>query len=521
MSGRGRPEALAVLSGVLLVLSFPKFGHPYVAFVALAPLLLALPGRTPAQALRLGYLTGAVSGFGLLYWTALVVIQYGGLPLPLGITVMSLLCLAVALFPSLFALLLARWLGALGPAALLLAPFAWVATEILRTHTFFNFPWCLLGYSQHSNRPFIQFASATAVYGVSFLLVATSSLLAFAAVETQRARRRAAAFALVAAVGGTWLHGTWVMSRPLPSGELLRVGLVQGGIRQEEKWVPESAWQNIDRHLELTRRAADGGARLVVWPESAVPFTFDHTPELAELLRALVRERGIYLMFGNDDREKTASGGRHVFVGAKMLDPEGRLVFRYRKMRLVPFGEYVPLRPLFTLGGRVGAKLVREVADFTPGRDPAVGVAEGHHLGAFICYEAIFPDLVRGFTARGADLLVNMTNDAWYGRTSAPHQHLAMATFRAVENGKYLVRAANTGITAVVDPRGRVLGSTALFEPTVLVWDVPILPGSTFYSRHGDVFAWACFGATVALTAATFGRRGRHSALSIQRSAKE
>jgi apolipoprotein N-acyltransferase len=520
LSGPGRPEALAVLSGVLLVLSFPKFGHPYVAFVALAPLLLALPGRTPGHAFRLGYVTGAVSGFGLLYWTALVVIQYGGLPLPVGIAVMSLLSLAVALFPSLFCLLMARWLRTLGPSALLLAPVAWVATEILRTHTFFNFPWCLLGYSQHANLPFIQIASLTAVYGVSFLLVVSSSLLAFFAVETGRARRRAAALALAATLGGTWLYGAWAMSRPLPAAALLRVGLVQGGIRQEEKWVPESAWQNIDRHVELTRLAADRGARLVVWPESAVPFYFDHTPELAEVLRALVRERGIYLLFGNDDREQTAEG-RRVFVGAKMLDPEGQLVLRYRKMRLVPFGEYVPLRPLFTLGGRVAAKLVREVADFTPGRDPAVGEADAHRLGGFICYEAIFPDLVREFTGRGADLLVNMTNDAWYGRTSAPHQHLAMAAFRAVENGKYLVRAANTGITAVIDPRGRVLGPTALFESTVLVWDVPIVPGGTTYSRHGDVFAWACFGATVALTAATFGRKRRHSAISARHSAKK
>jgi apolipoprotein N-acyltransferase len=461
-----------------------------------------------------------VSGFGLLYWTALVVIQYGGLPLPVGIGVMSLLCLAVALFPALFGLLLARWLGAFGPSALLLAPFAWVATEVLRRHAFFNFPWCLLGYSQHANLPFIQIASVTAVYGVSFLLVASSSLLALAAVETGRPRR-AAALALLAAVGGNWLYGAWALSRPLPAASPLRVGLVQGGVRQEDKWAPESAWRNVDRHLELTRLAADRGARLVVWPESAVPFYFDHSAELAEVLRVLVRERGIYLMFGNDDRERAEDGGRRVFVGAKMLDPEGRLVLRYRKMRLVPFGEYVPLRPLFTLGGRVAAKLVREVSDFTPGRDPAVGAADGHRLAGFICYEAIFPDLVRGFTVRGADLLVNMTNDAWYGRTSAPYQHLAMAAFRAVENGKYLVRAANTGITAVVDPRGRVLGPTALFESTVLIWDVPIMPGGTTYSRHGDVFAWACLGATVALTTATFGRRGRRSALSPQHSAKE
>jgi len=158
------------------------------------------------------------------------------------------------------------------------------------------------------------------------------------------------------------------------------------------------------------------------------------------------------------------------------------------------------MQPLITLGGRVVAKLVQQVSDFSPGEAPRTGLVDGRRIGAFICYEAIFPDLVRQFTREGADLLVNVTNDAWYGRTSAPHQHLAMAAFRAVENGKYLVRAANTGISAVVDPRGRVLESTPLFEPAALVRDVPLVPGRTFYSRHGDVFAWTCFAATLVLT---------------------
>jgi apolipoprotein N-acyltransferase len=171
-------------------------------------------------------------------------------------------------------------------------------------------------------------------------------------------------------------------------------------------------------------------------------------------------------------------------------------------VRLVPFGEYVPFKPVLTMGGRFAAKLVRQVADFTPGEAYALGPVDGHPIGAFICYEAIFPDLVRQFPAGGAELLVNVTNDGWYGRTSAPHQHLAMAVFRAVENGKYLVRAANTGITAVVDTRGRLLQRTQLFEPTVLVRDVPLMPGATFYARHGDVFAWTCVALSLALTAA-------------------
>jgi len=283
----------------------------------------------------------------------------------------------------------------------------------------------------------------------------------------------------------------------------VRVGLVQGGVRQEDKWVPEYASANVGRHLQLTARAADAGARLVVWPESAVPFLFDDDDALAALLRDTVRRRGIYLFFGNDDLETLSSDERRIYVGAKLLDPSGGLVARYHKIQLVPFGEYVPLQPLFTLGGRFAAKLVQEVSDFTPGKEAATGLVDGHPVGGFICYEAIFPSLVRRFAAGGAELLVNVTNDAWYGTTSAPHQHLAMAAFRAIENRRYLVRAANTGITAVVDPRGRVLDPTRLFDTTVLVREVPFVAETTFYTRHGNVFAQVCAALALALVAAT------------------
>jgi apolipoprotein N-acyltransferase len=190
-------------------------------------------------------------------------------------------------------------------------------------------------------------------------------------------------------------------------------------------------------------------------------------------------------------------------VGAKLLTPRGDLTARYHKIQLVPFGEFVPLQPLFTLGGRFAAKVVQEVSDFTHGEEPVVAEVDGHLVGGYICYEAIFPSLVRRFAAEGAQLLINITNDAWYGTTSAPHQHLAMAAFRAVENRRYMVRAANTGITAVVDPRGRILESTALFAQTVLVRDVPFIAERSFYTRHGDVFARSCLAVALALLAAT------------------
>lgn len=503
----GRPEWLAALSGVLLALSFPKFGHGAVAWVALAPLMIGLASaRSRAHGLRLGYLTGAISSLGLVYWTALVVTQFGGLPLPLGVGVMVLLCLALALFPSLFGWMVAGWVRALGIRALLLAPIAWVATEILRAHTLFNFAWCLLGYSQHDNLPVLQLARYIAVYGVSFLVAGVSAVLAYLAVEAQPSARRRAGLAAVAILAAVWAQGFRVLRTPVAETARLRVGLVQASILQEDKWEPGRAWQNIQSHLELTRQASTQGARLVVWPESAVPFFFDRDPVVADLLRGAARENGVHLMFGNDDRDAGDDERRfRLWVGAKMLDPSGQVALRYHKIRLVPFGEYVPLQSVLAVAG-VG-KLVRRVGEFTPGEDLAVGSADGHRLAVFICYEAIFPDLVRGFAQGGADLLVNVTNDGWYGRTSAPYQHMAMAVFRAVENGKYLVRAANTGITAIVDPRGRVRQKTALFERTVLVGEAGIVPGLTPYARYGDVFGWACLSAAVALTASIAARR--------------
>jgi apolipoprotein N-acyltransferase len=495
------------MSGLLLILSFPKFGHGAVAWVALVPLLLALPGTAGWRAFRLGYITGVVSALGLLYWISLVVVQYGGIPLPVGIAIMIALCLAFALFPAVFAWVVARLVASLGTVGLLGAPVVWVATELLRAHTLFEFPWCQLGYSQYRSVPVIQIASVTAVYGVSFVLMASSALLAFLAIERESRRRRAAVGALVLLVGGVWAGGAWALRRPLVETGQVRVGLVQGGIRQEDKWVPGSAWDNIGRHVELTGEAAARGARLVVWPESAVPFLFDQHQTLAEALRRMVREWDIYLFFGNDDRE--AEGEGRIFVGAKLLTPEGDLTLRYHKIHLVPFGEYVPMQRLFTLGGRFAAKVVQEVSDFSPGSEPAVAEVDGHLVGGYICYEAVFPGLVRRFAADGAELLINITNDAWYGTTSAPYQHLAMAAFRAVENRRYMVRAANTGITAVVDPWGRILEPTRLFDRTVLVRDVPFIAEKSLYTRYGDLFARGCLAAALALLAATLRRRAR------------
>ena len=495
----GRP-LLAALSGLLLFLSFPKFGHGLVAWVALVPVLVALHGVGPGRAFRLGHLFGTVGHVGLLYWTALVVVQFGGLPMAVAVPLMVLLAATVALFPAAWAWAVARLCGRLGPAGLLLAPVPWVATEVVRNYTFFHFPWCLLGYSQHELLSVVQLASLGGVFLVSFVVAGGSSLLAYLAVEPRPSARRRAALAGLAALAGVLAFGAWRLATPVATQGSLRVGLVQASIRQDEKWVPGLAERNVLRHVRLSREAAAQGARFVIWPESSVPWPYDEEPVLADQLQTLARGLRAYLLFGNDDVDE-GTQPRRIYVGAKLLDPEGRLAYRHHKLRLVPFGEYVPMGPLLTLGGRFTARLVAQVGQFTPGETYEVGRVEGHGFATLVCYEVIFPELSRRFASEGARLLVSVTNDGWYGSTSAPYQHLMMARFRPVETGRYLVRAANTGISAVVDPRGRLLASTALFEERALVADVPVSSEDTPYLALGEAFGLLCLAGALALAA--------------------
>jgi len=483
---------------VLLALSFPKFGHGIVAFVALVPLLRALDAGGGEDGFRLGYATGVVGAVGILYWTSVVVAQYGAQGLPVGILAMLLLCLAVGAFPATAAWLTGRWIRRFGRNGLLLCPLAWVATELVRDRTVFRFPWCLLGYTQVDVLPYAQLAALGGVYLVSFWVAGTAAVLAWAIGERRPGRRARGLVLLGLAHAAALGYGFVRLGTDVPREGTLRVAIIQPSIPQDQKWRPDLLAENFFKHEQLSRTQSASAARLVVWPESAVPFPFDSDRIAARRLRELARAGDHYLLFGNDDFEGEGRSSR-IWVGAKLLDPEGRLVMRYHKIRLVPFGEYVPLEPLLTLGGTFAGKLVDRVGRFTPGDELTLGEVDGYRVGALICYEAIFPDLSRGLAEGGADLLVNLTNDAWYGRTSAPYQHFAMARMRAIESGRYLVRAANTGISGVVDPRGRVQARTSLFEETVQVEDVPISPERTVYARTGDLFAWICLAASVLL----------------------
>ncbi|MEO8360494.1 MAG: apolipoprotein N-acyltransferase [Vicinamibacteria bacterium] len=484
-----RRACFAALAGALLASAFPKIAFAPAAFVALVPLLLAVQGATPGHGFLLGWIAGTTQGFLLLFWVSDVLTQFGGVPLPMALLLNLLLALAFGLFLGAFGWLLARVGVAFGSRSLLAAPFLFVTCEFLREFLLFGFPWCLLGYSQIDFPELIQIASFTAVHGVSFLLAASSAGIAHAFVGRTPFERRLGVTIPALLISGAMGYGHARLQDPIAEGGGFTVGVIQAAIPQDQKWDGDLLQSNIEQHLALSREAIARGAKVVIWPESAIGYELDLYPEARKQITDFTETEGVYLLTGNDDRLRDRSGVMRSYVGAKMISPSGRIAMRYHKMRLVPFGEYLPLSSVLRKFASVG-KLVQGVSDFTPGDVPATTSAFGVSLGAFICYEAIFPSLVRRFPANGADVLFNLTNDGWYGTSAAPYQHYAMARFRAVENHRFLVRAANTGISAIIDPLGREIAHTDLMERTTLVGDVRAVKELTFYARHGDVFAW-------------------------------
>jgi apolipoprotein N-acyltransferase len=511
--------ALAILSGVLLALSFPRFGHPAFAWIALVPLLIAISrplalsrvaGRapstveTPLRAFYLGLAAGLIYFIGTLYWTGTVVREFGGLAMPVALLAMLLLAAYLALFPALTALITSRLVTRAGTGALLLMPAAWVTTEFARGYLFGGFPWVPLGNSQVTVLPVAQLASVVGVYGLSALVALVNAALAFAVVAQGRQRTATvAATVLVLAGAGGW--GAWRIADGTLTreGTSLRVGLIQGNIAQEDKWNPREARRIFTTYIAMTRDAVRRGAEFVVWPESSTPFMFEEDDIGEESLRDLAREVRVPILFGSDQVDRSGDTLR-LYNAAFLVTPTGETAAVYRKMHLVPFGEYIPGKQLLYFV----SPLVERMAEFAPGAAMVVLPIGPHKINTAICYEVVYPSLIREAVANGSQLLTTITNDAWYGHSSAPYQHFALASMRAIEQGRYLARAANTGISGVVDPYGRVVRQSAIFEQAGLVEDVRILTRRTIYSRIGDVIAYFAIAVT-AMALVVVGRRRR------------
>ena len=484
------------MSGILLALSFPRFGHPALAWIALVPLLIALsgwqgrpgmcPGQRPQRAFTLGLVAGFVYFIGTIYWTGTVVQTFGGLAAPVAAVAAVLLALYMALFPALASVMVSRLVNRMGVAGLLFAPAAWVGTEFFRGHLFGGFPWVPLGNTQVTVLPVAQLASVLGVYGLSGLVALVSAALACAALTTGRQRIASIAgvgVVLLAVAGwGSWRIAEGSLTR---EGTPLRVGIVQGNIAQADKWKDTEARRIFTTHVAMTRDVVKRGAQLVMWPESSTPFMFEEDEAGETAVRQLAREAGVPILLGSDQGDRSQLPLR-LYNAAFLVTPEGETAAVYRKIHLVPFGEYIPFRFLVSYV----SPLVDSLGEFAAG-DAMVMLPVGSHLiSTAICYEVVYPSLVRQAVNGGSELLTTITNDAWYGESSAPFQHFAMASMRAIEQGRYLARAANTGISGVIDPYGRVASQSAIFEQVGIVEEVRLLTSRTIYSAIGDAIAY-------------------------------
>lgn len=487
--------AAAALTAILLILAFPDFDFSFLAWVALVPLMWAVAQcPSPRTALILGWAAGTVFFYGSCYWLTYSMIHYGGLPAVVAYLLLLPPSLVVGVFPGLFALLFALGLRKWGHLALLLAPAFWTALEWFRLIVTGQL-WNALGYSQAYHPSFIQAAKWGGVYAVSFLIVAVNAAIVFLLLK-QTLRRFAIAAMVAILVAGVNVVSSVQTTNDSNSGDsVVHVIALQPNVPMELVKSTEEMKELLDRHWSLSTNTLkslpdDNSPRFVIWPESPMNFTYASDRAFQEQLATFTKENRTSLLFNS--LEPTLANG--FYNSALLVNEQGRLISQYDKIRLMPFGEYVPLPQWLP-----GASLITGiVGDFTPGEKYTLMPFGNYRAGTFICIESAYPWIARRLTSDGADVLINISNDGYLGPTAVMRQHLANAVFRAVENGRPVLRVTNTGITARIDPRGLIYDQTAPFQTDVRVWSVTRSSVvSTFYTRHGDVFVYACMAITV------------------------
>ena len=498
LTDKGR-HALAVASGVLLTASFPNIELNWLAWVAIVPLLIAIRGAGIKQSILLGFTMGIAHYITLLYWLAYTMRTYGYLPWVLCVPILILFAIVLSICVALFSALIAR-LRFSPPAGLIIIPTLWVALEFLRSFAFTGFPWGIIGHSQYAVLPMIQVSDILGAYGVSFLVVLVNTALFFYYLRISnhswKGHDISKRFVFISLgiclllISLNWWYGFWRLTQidlRLASTPLKRVKVVQGNISQSVKWNPDFQTKTIDTYLRLSRSEKGTDPDLLVWPETAMPFYFGHNIPLTKRVKKGIVATGIPVVSGSPAFERGSTRIEY-YNRAYLLKPDGSVLGKYDKSHLVPFGEYVPFKKWLPFLG----KIVEHVGDFDRGNIGDTVTWENHKLGILICYELIFPYISRAQVRNGANVLVNITNDAWYGRSSAPYQHFSIAVFRAIENRRAMIRSANTGISGFIDPAGRIQEATPLFEEAAAVHDVPLVSELTLYTRYGDVFAAAC-----------------------------
>ena len=488
----------AVLSGLLLTCAFPKVGLWYMGWFALVPLLMALKDLSSGQAFRIGFTAGLAHFLTLLYWLLHTMKNYGGLPVYLAVPVLFLLAAYMALYIGLFAVLTSRWTKSFSGISLLVVPVFWVSQEYVRGFLFTGFPWSFLGYSQFRQLHIIQISDIFGVYGVSFLM-ALANITFFWVLKIKLEEKPSAYFKAVQTLfvffiilAASWAYGKWqvlTFEDKLSKADTRIITVIQGNIDQAVKWDPAFQLETTKKYINLSIAAVNQKPDLIVWPETATPFYFLYDAPLSKMVLDTVRGMRKDFLIGSPSFTFNESNEDiKYFNSAYLIGPEPGVLGKYDKVHLVPFGEYVPFKKWLPFLG----KMVDHVGDFKPGKQGDTLDWQNKKLGVQICFEIIFPGLSRAMAKNGAHILVNITNDAWFGKTSAPYQHFSMAVFRAVENRRTLVRAANTGISGFIDPLGRVQAQAPLFTDAVLTESIAIYDGKSFYTRFGDIFAMGC-----------------------------
>jgi apolipoprotein N-acyltransferase len=500
--------AAAGASALLLIFSFPDFELYFLAWIALVPLLVAIVRRpSPRSAFILGWATGSVFFYASCYWLTYSMIHYGGLPTLLAYLLLIPGALVVGVFPGLFALLFALAIQKWGHIAILLAPIFWTALELIRLSVSGQL-WNALGYSQAYHWMLIRPATWGGVYAVSFLIVTINSALVFVIVK--RTGAALATALLIAAVVAVVIAispriGTSGHSSTVP---YLNVVAIQPNVPMTMVKTPAEMQELLERHLLLSTNGLqslpnDQIPRLVIWPESPMNFTYAANKTFQELVADFTKRNHTSLLFNS--LEPAPAGG--AYNSALLINEEGRLISQYDKIRLMPFGEYVPLPQWLP-----GASLITGiVGDFTPGTNYTLMPVGGHRAGVFICIESAYPWIGRTMANEGADVLINISNDGYLGPTAVMRQHLANAIFRAVENGRPVLRVTNTGLSAFIRADGVIQERTVGFQADVRTWSVSQSPvTTTFYTRHGDLFVDLCTAITMLVLIAAFFRRGEH-----------
>jgi apolipoprotein N-acyltransferase len=497
--------ALAVASGLALALAFPSFDLNLAAWVAFVPLLYAIDGEPLRNVFGYAWLQGFACNVASLYWIMITLHHFADVRIIFAVLPMLLLAAVIALFSG-AAVWAAGFITArLGLSMVLTLPITWTAVEWFRTYYPIGFPWNLLGYAAYQNLTLIQFAEFTGVYGVSALIVLFNVVVYVVFFRRESPRIQGIGLGILSAlILVAWVFGTLRidgLERERPQHSL-KFAMVQGDIPQSIKWDPNFLESSFGVYVQQSEAAARLGADLIVWPEAAAAFFFQPTEQYPSAFAQDAPYRQRLLQLAADTHDSFLFGapalgevdGRLGFYNrAYLVSDTGAVAAWYDKIQLVPFGEYVPLRSLL---GYFVNRVVEGFGDMFAGDRQTIFDLKGARLSVLICYESIFPNLSRMAVNQGADILVNITNDAWYGESSAPYQLLAMTAMRAIETKVPVVRVANTGISAVIEPSGKITARTPLFKRGTEIERVYWEPRRTVYTAVGDLFAEVCFALT-------------------------